>query len=334
MQYEIGYAAMCEQFTPAELVTLCQQAEANGFKGHMVSDHFNPWTPQQGQSAFVWTLLGALGAQTKGDFGTGVTAPGYRIHPLVVAHAAATTAQMFPGRFWLGLGAGEALNEHVVGGYWPEAPERLERLDECLDIIKQLLSGKKTRYNGKYYKVESCRLYTRSETPPPIYIATAGPINSEKTGRQADGIIIPGAGDEKLKMLLERFAKGAREAGKNPDEMPRILQIHVSWAPTQEEAEQNAVREWPNGGMAFAKADIRQPEEFETMAKIVRLDDFRNRVLMTSDLTEHRKHLQRFVDLGFTAIYVHNVGRNQAQFIEAYGKEVIPHLKWPALVQA
>ncbi|MHB2017037.1 MAG: TIGR03557 family F420-dependent LLM class oxidoreductase [Candidatus Xenobia bacterium] len=330
MRNVIGYGAMCEQFTPTDLVAWCRLAEEHGFGSHMVSDHFNPWVPSQGQSAFVWTLLGALGTQTKFDFGTGVTAPGYRIHPVVVAHAAATTAAMFPGRFWLGLGAGEALNEHVTAEYWPEAPERLERLDECLDIIQRLLSGKKVRHQGKYYRVESCKLYTRSEVPPPIYIATAGPINATKTGKNADGIIIPGASDDKLKMLLEKFEGGAREAGKDPSKMPKILQVHVSWHESQAEAEAQAVREWPNGGMAFAKADIRTPEDFEGMAKIVTLENFRNRVLMSSNLDDHRAHMQRFIDLGFTAIYVHNVGRNQEAFIKAYGRDVIPKLKWPS----
>ena len=215
---------------------------------------------------------------------------------------------MYPGRFWLGLGAGEALNEHIVGDYWPEAPARLERLTESIEVISRLFSGKVVKYSGKHIKLESARLYTLPETPPPIYVATSGPIQAERTGRTCDGIITVGAADDKIKMLIERFEKGAREAGKDPATMPRILQLHVSWAPSQAEAEQNALNEWPNGGMPFPKSDIRNPEDFEAMAKYVRIENFKNRVLMSPDLEEHREQLQHYIDLGFDEIYVHNVG--------------------------
>src|SRR4051812_48273089 len=162
-----------------------------------------------------------------------------------------------------------------------------------------------------------------------MYVATAGPIQSERTGKQCDGIITVGAADDKLKMLMARFEKGARAAGKDPTNMPRIIQLHVSWASSQEEAEQNAIKEWPNGGMPFPKSDIRNPEDFEQMAKIVNIENFRNRVLITPDLQKHREHIQHYIDLGFNEVYVHNVGRNQNEFIEAYGREVAPALSWP-----
>ncbi len=286
----IGYAAMFEQFTPSDLLEYCQVAEANGFTSVMASDHFHPWTPQQGQSAFVWAWLGALGATTNMRMGTGVTPPGYRYHPAIVAQAAATLEAMYPGRFWLGLGAGEALNEHIIGEYWPEAPARLERLMESIDVIKALWTGKVHKFTGKHIKLESAKLYTLPETPPPMLVATSGPIMSERTGRLCDGIITVGAADEKIKMLMGRFEKGAREAGKDPATMPRMIQLHVSWADTQEAAEAQAVKEWPNGGMAFPKQDIRNPEDFEAMAKIVRPENFRGRVLMSPDLDKHREH--------------------------------------------
>jgi G6PDH family F420-dependent oxidoreductase len=325
----LGYAAMFEQFTPTDLLRYCEVAEDQGFTAVMASDHFHPWTPQQGQSGFVWTWMGALGERTKQRFGTGVTPPGYRYHPAIVAQAAATLEAMYPGRFWLGLGAGEALNEHIVGDYWPEPTVRLERLVESIEVIQKLFTGKVTKYSGKHIKLESARLYTLPETPPPIYVATSGPIMSERTGRLCDGIITVGAADEKIAMLMQRFEKGAREAGKDPANMPRIIQLHVSWAPTQAEAEQNALKEWPNGGMPFPKGDIRNPEDFEAMAKFVRIENFKNRVLMSPDLQEHCAHIQHFIDLGFTEVYVHNVGRNQEEFIAAYGRDVMPNLRWP-----
>jgi coenzyme F420-dependent glucose-6-phosphate dehydrogenase len=325
---KIGYAAMLEQFHPTELLDWCQQAEAAGFSaGFMVSEHFHPWTPQQGQSAFAWSFMGALGQRTTLPFGVAVTCPGFRYHPAVIAHAAATLGAMYPGRFWLGLGAGEALNEHVIGGEWPEVGVRSAMLFEAIEVITKLFSGKVVKHDGEYFTLESAKLYTRPEKAVPIYVATAGPMNAKRTGRHADGMITVGAADEKIEMLWGEFAKGAVDEGKDPSRMPKLLQIHASWAETHAEAEANAVREWPNGGMPFAKQDIRNPEDFANMAKLVRPEHFTNRVLISADLDEHAAHIQKFVDMGFDEVHLHNVGRNQAEFIRAFGERVLPQLR-------
>jgi G6PDH family F420-dependent oxidoreductase len=324
----LGYAASFEQFHPTDLLNYSKQAEKAGFGAVMASDHFHPWVPSQGHSAFVWSWMGALGAQTNLRFGTGVTPPGYRYHPAVIAQAAATLEAMFPGRFYLGLGAGEALNEHIVGDYWPEAPVRLERLMEAIEIIQALFTGKVIKHRGVHFNVESAKIYTMPDAPPPIYVATSGPIMAQRTGRFTDGMITVGAADEKIKGLLERYENGAREAGKDPATMPRILQVKVSFADSEEQAVEYAMKEWPNGGMNFPKADIRNPEDFEAMSKLVRPENYKNRVLLTPDLSEHVAHIQHFIDLGFNEIYIHNVARNQEAFIEAYGKHVVPNLKW------
>jgi G6PDH family F420-dependent oxidoreductase len=324
---KIGYAAMLEQFHPTDLLGWCAQAERAGFDaGFMVSEHFHPWTPEQGQSAFAWSFMGALGTQTSLRFGSAVTCPGFRYHPAVIAHAAATLGAMFPGRFWLGLGAGEALNEHVIGGHWPEIGVRSSMLFEAIEVISKLFSGDVVRHKGTHFTLESARLYTRPEERVPIFVATAGPLNAKRTGRWADGMITVGAADEKIQMLWDKCNEGCREAGK-PEGTPKFLQLHVSWAATDDEALDNAMREWPNGGMPFPKQDIRNPEDFAAMAKLVRPEDFRNRVLMTSDLDAHRALIQHYVDMGFDEIHVHNVGRNQAEFIEAYGADVLPALR-------
>lgn len=326
----IGYAASMEQFSPSALLTYCRQAEDQGFTSVMASDHFHPWVPSQGQSGFVWSFMGALGATTKLRFGPGVTPPGYRYHPAIIAQAAATLEEMFPGRFYLGLGAGEALNEHIIGQYWPEAPVRLERLMESIEIIEQLFSGKKVKHRGTHFTIESAKLYTLPPSPPPIYVATSGPIMAYRTGKFTDGIILVGAADEKLRMLLQRFEQGARDGGKDPASMPKMIQVKVSYAPTLAAAMEAAVRDWPNGGMAFPKADIRDPEDFEAMAKLVRPENFKNRVLITPDPDEHVAYLQHFLDLGFDEVYIHNVGREQEPFIKLYGEKVIPKLRWPS----
>jgi coenzyme F420-dependent glucose-6-phosphate dehydrogenase len=325
---KIGYAAMLEQFHPTDLLEWCPQAEAAGFSaGFMVSEHFHPWTPQQGNAAFAWTFMGALGERTTLPIGLAVTAPGFRYHPAVIAHAAATMGAMYPGRFWLGLGAGEALNEHVVGGKWPEIGVRSHMLFEAIEIINKLFSGETVRHTGEYFTLESAKLYTRPDKPVPIYVATAGPINAKRTGRHADGMITVGAADEKIQMLWGKFAEGALQSGRDPHTMPKLLQIHVSWAETAAVAEANAVREWPNGGMPFPKQDVRHPEDFANIAMLVRPEHFTNRVLISADLDEHAAHIQRFVDMGFDEVHVHNVGRNQAEFIAAFGEKVLPQLR-------
>jgi len=325
---KIGYAAMLEQFHPTELLDYCATAEDAGFTaGFMVSEHFHPWTPQQGQSAFAWSFMGALGMRTSLPFGTAVTCPGFRYHPAVIAHAAATLGAMFPGRFWLGLGAGEALNEHIMGGEWPEIGVRSAMLFEAIEIINKLFTGAVTKHRGDHFKLESAKLYTRPPEPVKVYVATAGPVNAKKTGRLADGMITVGAADEKIGMLWGKFEDGAREAGKDPVGMPKLLQIHISWARTDEEALANAMTEWPNGGMPFAKQDIKNPEDFAAIAKLVRPEDFKNRVLITSDLDVHITNIQHYVDMGFDEVHIHNVGRNQAEFIEVFGRDVLPNLR-------
>jgi len=327
---QVGYAAMLEQFHPTEVVELCAAAEQAGFSGVMAADHFQPWVPQQGDAAFVWSVLAAVGERTSGDMGPGVTCPSFRFHPAIVAQAAATLEAMYPGRSWLGVGSGEALNEHVIAGYWPEAGERSLRMFEAIEVIRKLfdasLADKDVKHEGRFFKLESTRLWTMPDTPPPVLVATAGPVNAKKTGRFADGIITVGAPLEKIGGLFDRFAEGAREAGKDPDTMPKVLQLHLSWAQTDEEALGNAMTEWPNGGMKFPKADIRSPFDFEQMAKLVRPEDFVGRMVISADPDVHRQHIQRFVDLGFDRVYLHNVGRNQAEWIDVFAKDVLPQL--------
>jgi G6PDH family F420-dependent oxidoreductase len=326
----IGYAAMLEQFHPTDVVDCSAYAEEHGFSGVMAADHFQPWVPQQGQAAFVWNVLTALGERTRGDIGPGVTAPTFRWHPAMVAQASATLAAMYPGRHWLGLGSGEALNEHVVAGYWPEAPERINRMFEAIDIIKKLfqsgIDGKDVKHSGQFYKMESTRLWTMPEQAPEILVATAGPVTAKRAGKHADGLITVGAPLEKIEMLFGRFDAGARESGRDPEKMPKVLQVHMSWAATDEQALENAMTEWPNGGMKFPKADIRSPHDFAQMAKLVRPEDFEGRMVISADPDEHREAIQKYVDLGFDRIYLHNVGRNQREWIEVFGREVLPKL--------
>jgi G6PDH family F420-dependent oxidoreductase len=317
---------MLEQFGPMEVTEYSAAAEAAGFQGVMAADHFQPWVPRQGNAPFVWNVLTAIAERTQTDLGPGVTCPSFRFHPAMVAQASATLAAMYPDRHWLGLGSGEALNEHIVGGYWPEAAERLARMWDAIEIIQKLFSGKDVKHKSEYFQLETCRLWTLPATPPPIYIATAGPITARRAGEVVDGIITPGAPIEKVAGLLARFDQGAKKAGKEPGSQPKILQLHLSWASTDEEALANALTEWPTGGMKFPKADIRSPFDFEQMAKLVRPEDFQGRMLISSDPDAHRAEIQKFFDAGIDRVYLHNVGRNQAEWIEVFGREVLPKL--------
>jgi coenzyme F420-dependent glucose-6-phosphate dehydrogenase len=323
---KIGYAAALEQFGPREIVELCEVAEQHGFVGTMAADHFQPWVPQQGQASYVWNVLSALGQRTTGDLGPGVTCPSFRHHPAIVAQAAATLEVMYPGRTWLGLGSGEALNEQVFGGYWPEAPERIRMMFEAVEVIQKLFSGKDVKHAGEFFKLHTTRLWTMPEPPPPILIATAGPITARRTGARCDGIITPGATSEKVAGVLAKFDEGARSEGKDPDTMPKLLQLHLSWAPDDEDAYTNAITEWPNGGMKFAKQDVRSPHDFAQMASLVRREDFEGRMVISSDPDQHRAEIQRFLDLGITEVYLHNVGRNQTEWLEVFGRDVLPKL--------
>lgn len=323
----VGYAAMLEQFAPSEVLELARVAERSGFAGVMAADHFQPWTPRQGQASFVWNVLSALGQTTSGDLGT-VTTPTFRFHPAVVAQAAATLEAMHPGRHWLGVGSGEALNEHVVGQYWPDAPERIDRMFEALEIIRKLFAsgttGKDVRHEGRYYRLESTRLWTSPATPPPILVAASGPVTAKRAGRVADGIVTETAPREKLQHLFQRFDEGAREAGR-PRGL-RVMRVHLSWAATDEDAMAAALAEWPNLGLRFPKADIRSPYEIEQMARMVRPEHFADRLTVSADPDVHRAYLQRFLDLGVDRIYLHNVGRNQEEFLGVFGRDVLPRL--------
>ncbi|MBT2497507.1 TIGR03557 family F420-dependent LLM class oxidoreductase [Agromyces sp. ISL-38] len=331
MPVHIGYAAMLERFPPAEAVALAALAESHGFTGVMASDHFQPWLPAQGQSSFVWSVLAAMGERTAGDLGPGVTTPTFRWHPAMVAQASATLGALYPGRHWLGIGSGEALNEHVVGNYWPEAHERINRMFEAVDVIKKLfagsLAGRDVRHSGQYFKLESTRLWTMPAVAPQIFVAASGPVTARRAGRNVDGLITTGAPADRLAALLTRFGEGAREAGRDPSKMPKVLQLHLSWAATDEEAMRNALVEWPNGGMRFARSDIRSPFEFEQLARMVRAEDFEGRMVVSADPDVHRADIQRHLDLGFDRIYLHNVGRNQAEFLEVFGRDVLPALR-------
>lgn len=328
MTVRIGYTAALEQVPPGAATRLAALAEEHGFDGVMATDRFQPWLPVQGEASFVWSVLAAIGERTTGSIGPGATVPTFRMHPAVVAQAAATLGSLYPGRVWLGVGSGEAVNDHIVGEYWPEPAERIARMFEAIELIKKLFTasaaGRDVRHSGPAFRMESTRLWTMPASPPPIYVATSGPVTARRAGRVADGLITVAGPRDRLAAVLGRFADGAREAGRGGENLPRILQLHLSWAETDEQAWEQALTLWPNGAMPFSKSDIRSPFEFEQLARLVRREHFDDRFTVSADPDVHRAAIQRYVDLGFDQIYLHNVGRNQDEWLRVFGRDVLP----------
>lgn len=313
----IGYHASHEQFTPSDLLEYVRQAEDAGFQAAFCSDHFHPWSRSQGQSGFAWAWLGAALHATNLSFGV-ATVPGYRYHPTIVAQASATLAQMFPGRFWVAVGSGELLNEGVVGTYWPIDYERNERLQECVDVIRSLWRGEKVSYSG-YLLTEEARLFTRPAEPPLLVGTAITPDTARWLGSWADGLITISQPMDQLRKVVEAFREGGGE-GK-----PMYLQVHLSYARDDREALQAAWEEWRFAVSPSAiLAELRTPEKFEAAAGFITPEDMRGPVNVSSDLQKHIEWLLAYADLGFDAVYLHNVNRDQQRFIRDFGREVVP----------
>ncbi|MGM9992532.1 MAG: TIGR03557 family F420-dependent LLM class oxidoreductase [Candidatus Bruticola sp.] len=323
---KLGYCLSSEQFAPAQLLEQGQMAEKAGFSGLMISDHLQPWVPSQGHSGHALTILGALSQLTKLPLSTGVSCAGARCHPIILAQISATLECLVPGHFTLGVGTGEALNEHVFGTYWPEPKERVQQLLEGVNIIRKLWSGQELRFKGEHFKVESLRLYTLPPVSPKLMIASSGPYLCSKAASLADIWLTVWTNKDKLSQLMAKF----RDNG-GADKTAR-LQLHVSWDTSMDKAIKAALKEWPNGGLNFPKGDIRFPEVLAEMAKMVRPEHFENRVIIAASVQPILEVLKICAELGFNEVYLHNCGLNQAEFIEMCRVELLP--AWRRLSQS
>ncbi|MDQ4060940.1 MAG: TIGR03885 family FMN-dependent LLM class oxidoreductase [Pseudomonadota bacterium] len=316
----IGFHASHEQFRPSELLDWVKLAERAGFDCAMSSDHFKPWGPAQGQSGFAWSWLGAAMAATQLPFGV-ISAPGYRYHPAILAQAAATLAEMFPERLWLALGSGQRLNEDMVGLPWPAKPERNARLRECADIIRALLRGETVTHRGRVTVIDG-RLYSLPQRPPLLLGAAVTEATAEFVGGWADGLLTVSAKPDKLAQVVDAFRRGGGE-GK-----PLHLQVGLNWAPSEDEALAGAHEQWRYNALGGeVNWELRAPEDFDTATRFVRPEDIRQSVLVSSDLGQHAAWLAEYIDLGFEELQLHQIGRNQRAFIEAFGGTVLPRLR-------
>ncbi|MDQ0995364.1 coenzyme F420-dependent glucose-6-phosphate dehydrogenase [Phyllobacterium ifriqiyense] len=317
----IGYHASHEQFAPGELLELVQKAEGAGFSGVMSSDHFAPWSKRQGQSGFAWAWLGAAMQATHIPFGLITVPGGWRYHPAISAQAAATLAQMYPGRFpWLAVGSGEALNEHVIGSGWPNKTTRNNRLVSASEILKKLWLGE-TVSSTNPIPIDQAKLYTQPDSPPLIIAAALSEETAAWAGDWADGLITVNQDMSTLRAIISAF-RGAGNQG------PIFLQLHVSYASNDELARAHAFDQWRSNSISSEEAEeIKLTEEFDRLSETVTPGDLDKNVRISSEPELHISWLREYLSLGFEQIYVHNVGRNQTEFIEAYGKHVLPLLK-------
>jgi coenzyme F420-dependent glucose-6-phosphate dehydrogenase len=313
---EIGYTLSSEEQAPRELVRLSGRAEEAGFAFAMISDHFHPWIDRQGHSPFVWGVLGGIAERTERlRVGTGVTCPLIRIHPAIVAHAAATASVMLEGRFMLGLGTGENLNEHVLGDRWPAADERLGMLEEAVEVIRLLWEGGPQTHRGRHYTVENARIYDLAEEPIPILIAAKGEKAGTLAGRIGDGLV--GVAPEED--LIRTFQRAGGE-GK-----PRYGQLHVCWAEDETEARKTATEWWPNTSVpGELGVELPLPRHFEQAAEVVREEDVAGSVVCGPDPEAHLEAIRTYLDAGYDHVYLHQVGPDQEGFFRFYERDVLP----------
>jgi G6PDH family F420-dependent oxidoreductase len=317
---ELGYALSSEEHAPSTLVENAAKAEAAGFEFLMVSDHFHPWLDKQGHSPFVWSVIGAIAQVTERVWlGTGVTCPTMRIHPAIIAQAAATSAALMPGRFRLGVGTGENLNEHILGDRWPETDVRREMLEEAIEVMRLLWQGGMQSHRGKHYTVAQARIYSLPEEPPEVLVAASGPKSIELAGRVGDGYV--GLAPEAEHVESFRSAGGE---GK-----PVVGQIEVCWAESEDAAVDTVHEWWRQTGLGGELTyELKLPAHFEQACELVSKEDIaESPIPLGPDVDRHVDGIKEFLDAGYTHVYVHQLGPDQDGFLSFYEREVLPKLR-------
>lgn len=327
---QIGWKAGPEQYQPVELLEYAVAAERAGFDTLDVSDHFQPWS-EAGHAAFTWTWLGAAAARTERiRLGPGVTCPILRYSPAIIAQASATLGVMAPGRAYLALGTGEALNEYAATGQWPGYEERQARLREAIEIIRGLWSGEEVSYRGQYYTTEKARLYTRPDRPIPLYVSATVPGSSaEFAGQYGDGLwSVGGNPPEVYEELIATFVQSARAAGKDPSSMPRGIELNVVYGDDLDAGIAEMQKYWAGSFVpALFDQKIYTPSMSEQNGAVVGADTIRQKCCVSSSAEEQAQFAQQYLDLGFNELYIHSAGPDQAGFIERYGKDVLPRIR-------
>ncbi|HEX5535328.1 MAG TPA: TIGR03557 family F420-dependent LLM class oxidoreductase [Actinomycetales bacterium] len=313
---QLGYFLSCEEHTPESLVEQARMAADHGFEALWISDHYHPWNSEQGQSPFVWSVIGAISQVCDLPVTTAVTCPTVRLHPAVVAQAAATSGALLGGRFTLGVGSGEALNEHITGSRWPTADVRLEMLEEAVEVIRRLFSGEKVYHHGRHYTVEDARLYTLPERPVPVHVSGFGPKSIEVAARIADGFISTKPAAEDVQRYRELGGRGPAEAG-----------VKVCWAPDEQQAVETAHRLWANSGLPGEISQVLpSPEQFEQASSLVTKEATAESVPCGPDPERHAAEIGKYAEAGYDRLYIAQMGPQQEEFFRFFTEEVRPLL--------
>ena len=316
---KIGYFLSSEENTPGDLVRQAKQATDAGFHALWISDHYHPWNDEQGHSGFVWSMIGAISQVTDLPVTTGVTCPTIRIHPAIIAQAAATSAVLMPGRFRLGVGTGENLNEHILGDHWPETDVRREMLEEAIEVMRLLWQGGMQSWRGKHYTVEQARIYSLPDEPPDVLVAASGPKSIELAGRVGDGYIGLAPKKESVKKFHDAGGEGK----------PALGQIEVCWAESEDEAVDTVYEWWPQTALGGELTyELKLPAHFEQACEQVTKEDIaESPIPLGPEPEKHIEGIKEFLDAGYTHVYVHQLGPDQDGFLAFYEREVLPRLR-------
>ena len=313
---EIGYFLSSEEHGPKALLEFARMGEEAGFRSVLISDHYHPWTDRQGQSPFVWGVIGAIAGATRLHVTTGVTCPTVRIHPAIIAQAAATSSLLLEGRFALGVGSGENLNEHILGDRWPPAPARLAMLEEAVRIMRRMWEGDWVTHHGEHYTVENARIYSCPEEPPPVYVSAFGPKALSLAASIGDGFVNTKPDPDAVKQYREQGGKG-----------PVIANLKVCWGPDEKKALKLAQEVWPTTGVPGAlNQELPMPAHFEQASQIVTEEMIGEVTACGPDPERHRSAIAEYLEAGYDKVYVSQIGDDQAGFLDFYFKAVAPRL--------
>jgi G6PDH family F420-dependent oxidoreductase len=313
---EIGYFLSSEEHGPLELVDQARMAADAGMQSVWISDHYHPWVDEQGHSAFVWSVIGGIAVGTDLRVTTAVTCPTMRIHPAVIAQAAATCAVMLEGRFELGVGSGENLNEHILGDHWPITDDRLDMLEEAVDVMRRLWTGDEVTHRGTHYRVDNARIYTLPEEPPDVHVSGFGPKATALAARIADGYVSTSPDGDLVAQYRAEGGRGPASAG-----------LKVCWGPDERGCAELAHRLWRTSGVpGELSQELRSPAHFDQAASLVSVDAVAEAMPCGPDIDRIVEAARAYADAGFDRLYVSQVGPDQRGFFDIYKSELADRL--------
>ena len=311
---ELGYFLSCEEHDGRALVAHARAVEAAGIRKVSISDHFHPWLDDQGHSPFVWSVIGGIAATTSLEVTTAVTAPILRIHPVILAQAAATCAQMLEGRFRFGVGTGERLNEHVLGQHWPPLSVRQEMLTEAIEVMRDLWRGEMVTRHGTHYSVENAQIFTRPEGPIPVLVSAFGPASAKVAAEIGDGFVSTSPDADSLQTYRDGGGAG-----------PALATIKVCWGPDEEACKRLAHERWRSSGVPGESAqELSIPRHFDEAAELVTPDQMADKIVCGDDPERFLERIREYAAAGFDEVHLSQVGPDVEGFLHFVVEELLP----------